>query len=296
MKGTFFFCWMLCSFLAGAQNATKPLTANVDDNTLLWEISGNGLLKPSYLYGTFHLLCKQDIHFSDACRKAISNSRKVYFELDIDDPETLFGGFKLLNMKAGKTLDSLLTANEYKRVSAYFKDSLKASLGIFKNMKPYFLIAMLYPKMMPCKSISGVEEGIMEIAKENKKEINGLETMAFQASVFDSISYEQQAKELLNMVDSMGTSRKYFSLMNKAYLQQDMAAIEKLVFDTGAGMQDNQDILLSSRNRDWVNKLQGIMKTASVFIAVGAGHLIGNEGLIQLLRNEGYQLKPINNQ
>lgn len=295
MKVMFFFCWMLCSFLAGAQNATKPLTANVDDNTLLWEISGNRLLKPSYLYGTFHLLCKQDIHFSDACRKAISNSSKVYFELDIDDPATLFGGFKLLNMKAGKTLDSLLTANEYKRVSAYFKDSLKASLGIFKNMKPYFLIAMLYPKMMPCKSISGVEDGIMAIAKENKKEINGLETMAFQASVFDSISYEQQAKELLNMIDSMGTSRKYFSLMNKAYLQQDMAAIEKLVFDTGAGMQDNQDILLSSRNRDWVNKLQGIMKTGSVFIAVGAGHLIGNEGLIQLLRNEGYQLKPINN-
>lgn len=295
MKQVIVFCFLLCSFISGAQNTSNLSETNSDDNTLLWEISGNGLAKPSYIFGTFHLLCKQDINFSNACRRAISNSHEVYFELDLDDPATLFGGFMLLNMKDGKQLDSLLTADEYKRVSQFFKDSLKASLGIFKNMKPYFLIAMLYPKMLPCESISGVEEGIMAIAKEDKKEIKGLETMAFQASVFDSIPYKMQAKELLNTIDSMDKSRKYFALMNKAYLQQDMSAIEKLVFDTEMGMKDNEDILLNKRNKDWVNKLKNIMKNNPVFIAVGTGHLIGNDGIIQLLKNEGYQLRPLKN-
>lgn len=295
MKYPFVFCLLFCAYVSSAQTASKGLITNRDDNTLLWEISGNGLAKPSYLLGTFHLLCKQDIHFTKACRQAIGNSSQIYFELDLDDPATLLGGLMLMNMKNGKKLEDLFTPEDYKRVSAYFKDSLKTPLGIFKNMKPYFLMAMLYPKMMPCQSVSGVEEGIMTIAKENNKEINGLETMAFQASIFDSIPYEQQANELRNTIDSMDKSRDYFALINKAYLQQDMTSIKELMFDTEFGMKDNQDILLDNRNRDWVNKLKVIMKKEPVFTAVGTGHLIGDNGLIQLLRNEGYKVRPIEN-
>lgn len=295
MKYPYIFCLLFCAYAAGAQTASKELITNTDDNTLLWEVSGNGLAKPSYILGTFHLLCKQDIHFSNACRQAISNSNQIYFELDLDDPATLFGGLMLMSMKDGKKLEDLFTPEAYKRVSAYFKDSLKTGMSMFKNMKPYFLMALLYPKMMPCQSVSGVEEALMAIAKENNKEINGLETMAFQASIFDSIPYEQQAKELLNTIDSMDKSRDYFALMNKAYLQQDMTTIKKIMFDTEFGMQDNQDILLDNRNKDWVKKLNVIMKKEPVFTAVGTGHLIGDNGLIQLLRNEGYKVRPLEN-
>lgn len=295
MKYPYILCLLFCAYTANAQTASKELIINADDNTLLWEISGKGLAKPSYLLGTFHLLCKQDIQFSNACRQAISNSSQIYFELDIDDPATLLGGLMLMNMKDGKKLEDLFNADDYKRVSVYFKDSLKTPVSLFKNIKPYFLMAMLYPKMMPCQSVSGVEEGVMAVAKENNKEINGLETMAFQASIFDSIPYEQQAKELLNTIDSMDKSKDYFALMNKAYLQQDMTAIKELMFDTEFGMQDNQDILLDNRNRDWVKKLNVIMKKEPVFTAVGTGHLIGDNGLIQLLRNEGYKVRPIKN-
>jgi len=278
-----------------AQTKSIELKTNADGNTLLWEITGNGLAKPSYLYGTFHLLCKQDIHFSDACRQAIKNSNKIYFELDIDNPATLLGGLMLMNMKDGKKLEDFIDTVEFDRVSDYFKDSLKTPLGIFKNMKPYFLIAMLYPKMMPCQTVSGVEEGIMAIAKKDNKEIDGLETMAFQASIFDSIPYEQQAKELLHTIDSMEKSRKYFALMNKTYLQQDLKSIKEMMLDTTFGMQENQDILLYNRNKVWVIKLNEIMKKEPVFTAVGSGHLVGQEGLIQLLRNEGYSVRPIEN-
>lgn len=289
MKPLFFIALL---FISENVIAQKP---GANNNTLLWQISGNGLSKPSFLYGTFHLLCKDDIHFSNACNQAISQTDEIYLELDIDDPQTILSGYKLMNMVGGKKLEDLFTPDAYKRVSAFFKDSLKTPLGLFKNMKPYFLLAMLFPKMMPCKTVSGVEEAIVSLGKKDNKEIKGLETMAFQASLFDSISYVQQADELLLSIDSMQKSKQYFEKMNNAYLKQDMNEIEKLVFDTQFGIEANQDILLDKRNLNWVKQLKEIMKKNTVFVAVGTAHLIGKNGLIELLRKEGYTVTGIKN-
>jgi len=293
-----FFSLLLMLFipsLCTAQAGPVKLKTNADDNTLLWEISGNGLSAPSYLFGTFHMLCKDDIKFSNPLIQALNNSTEIYLEMDMDDPATLFSGLMLMNMKQGKKLKDLYTADEYKRVSDYFKDSMQTSIGLFQTMKPYFLMAMVYPKMMPCKSISGIEEEIMKLAKEKDKEIKGLETMAFQASLFDSIPYETQAAELLNAIDSMANARIYFDSMIVSYKGQQMNEIERLLNSKEYGAVENQDILLDKRNKNWVAQLKLIMKKKSVFIAVGAGHLIGENGLIALFRKEGYKVRPIEN-
>ena len=290
--------FLITLFVAGfcnAQPGSANLKTNADDNTLLWEISGNGLAAPSYLFGTFHLLCKEDIRFSNSLKQAVANASEIYLEMDMDDPATLFGGLMLMNMKGNKKLKDLYAEDEYKRVVDYFKDSLQTSIGLFQNMKPYFLVAMLYPKMMPCKSISGVDDEIMKLAKENKKEIKGLETMAFQASIFDSIPYETQAKELLKAIDSMDRSRVYFDSMVVAYKNQRMNELEILLTNDEFGMEDNQDILLDNRNKNWVEQLKLIMKKEPVLTAVGTGHLIGKTGLIALLRKEGYTVRPLEN-
>ena len=166
---------------------------------------------------------------------------------------------------------------------------------MFQSMKPAFLEAMLYPKMMPCKTITGVEEELMKLAKENKKEILGLETMAFQASVFDSIPYDEQAMELLKSIDSIDVYKKYFDTMLYVYQSQQLKEIENLFSKTEFGMEENQDILLYNRNRNWIGQLKPIMKSKPVFVAVGAGHLVGEKGLIALLRKEGYIVRPIEN-
>jgi uncharacterized protein YbaP (TraB family) len=280
---------------SNAQPGAANLKTNADDNTLLWEVSGNGLTKPSYLFGTFHLLCRDDIRFSDALKQGVQNAAEVYLELDMDDPSTLLGGLMLMNMKGNRKLKDLYTEVEYKRVVDYFRDSLQAPLNLFQSMKPFFLVALLYPKMMPCPSVSSVEDEVMKLAKQNGKEIKGLETMAFQASVFDSIPYEEQAAELLRSIDSMVLSKKYFDSMITAYKEQRMGELESLMKNEEFGMESNQDILLDNRNRNWVGQLKTIMKQAAVFVAVGAGHLPGKTGLIALLRKEGYTLRPVEN-
>ena len=294
---TSFFCstFLLLLFSCKAQPVQVSLKANNDNNSLLWEVSGNGLKKNSYLFGTFHLLCKSDINFSSQLKTATGNADKIYMELDMDDPSVLMGGLLMMNMKDGKKLKDLYTEAEYNKLSNYFKDSLHIPVSFLQSTKPYFLVAMLYPKMMPCKTVSGVEEELMKLAKLQQKEIKGLETLEFQAAVFDSIPYSEQAKELLKSIDSMTVYKKYFDTMVNVYKSQQLEKIEKLFSQSEFGMEEHKDILLDDRNKNWVGQLKTIMQKESVFVAVGAGHLVGNKGLIALLKKEGYTVRPLLN-
>ncbi len=295
MKLVYFFGLLLSLGNVNAQTGKNLLKTDKTGNTLLWEISGNGLTAPSYLFGTFHLLCKDDINFSNTLKQAISNSAEIYLELDLDDPATLMGALTLMNMKDGKKLKDFYTEEQYKRIADFFKDSLKTPIGMFQRMKPEFLLALLYPKMMPCSVTSSVEESVTKLAKGAGKKVFGLETMAFQASVFDSIPYGKQAVELLNTIDSLERSKEQFNVMLSAYKDQRLDKIEDIMNNPEFSAEESQDVLLNNRNKNWVRQLKTIMKKNQVFTAVGAGHLIGKNGLIALLRAEGYKVRGLEN-
>ncbi len=288
---------LLCScFAACKAQSEHTLEIQKNNNTLLWQVSGNGLTRPSFLFGTFHLLCKEDIHFSDQLLQAIKSSNEIYMELDMDDPSTLLSGVLFMNMKDGKRLEDLYSTEEYQRVQKYFNDTLHTPMMLFQKAKPYFLVALLYPRMMNCSSPAGVEEELLKVAKENKKEIQGLESMQFQASVFDSIPYEWQAKELLKNIDSFSVYKKEFDDMVDLYKEQNLDAMQNMLLKSEFGSDKYEDLLLKNRNRNWVSQLKKIMKQESVFVAVGAGHLTGDDGLINLMRKEGYKVEPLLNQ
>jgi uncharacterized protein len=295
MKHLLFYSLSTILFLGCKAQSDQSFVKQKNDNTLLWEISGNGLKKPSFLFGTFHLLCKDDIHFSEQLKKAVKSVDEVYMELKLDDPSTMLSGMMYMNMKNGKTLESLYTPEEYKRLEAYFSDTLRMPMLLFQKAKPYFLVALLYPRMMNCSNPSGVEEELMKIAKEDKKEIKGLETMQFQASVFDSIPYGWQAKELLKNIDSFSVYKDEFDTMLDFYKNQQMDSLKTMVGKSEFGSDKYDDLLLKNRNKNWVKQLKEIMKNKSVFVAVGAGHLVGDAGLINLLKKAGYKLVPLEN-
>ena len=289
------YLFILIATVCSAQQNKPVFKVAGNSNSLLWRVSGKDLLQPSFLFGTFHLLCKDDIQFSDQLKTAIQYADDIYMELDMDDPATLINGMMYMNMKNDKVLKDLYTPDEYSRIERYFNDSLHTSLSMFQKAKPYFLVALLYPKMMKCKTFSGVEEEIMKLAKEDKKEIYGLETIQFQASVFDSIPYELQAKELIKNIDSLATYANQFDTMMMAYKNQQLNVLKKSMDESDIGMDKFEDLLLNRRNADWVLQLRTLMKKKSVFVAVGAGHLTGEKGLISLLKKEGYLVEPLQN-
>ncbi len=281
-------------FLSCKAQKAPILTKNNDGNTLLWEVSGNGLKVPTYLFGTFHMLCKSDIVFSSQLQQALAYSKQVYFEMDLDDPKNTLGAVFFMNMK-NSTLKDLYTVKEYQKVKSYFKDTLGMGLELLQKWKPSLLEAMLYPRMMPCKNASGVELELMDIAVKQKKEILGLETIEFQTSVFDSIPYQIQANALLKTIDSIAAYKVYFEKMVQVYKNQQIEKLQEIISDTTFSEGLNNDIMLKNRNQNWVIQLQKIMPLNNVFVAVGAAHLFGKDGLIKLFLSKGYTVTPLMN-
>jgi uncharacterized protein YbaP (TraB family) len=269
------------------------------DNTLLWKISGNGLEKPSYLFGTIHMLCADDAVLSDNMKKVISTCDEVYFEVDLDNLFEMFGAIGQMKMKGDTTLHDLLSEEDYNKVKDYFET--KGSMlpfSMLETYKPMLAASTLEQGSLPCDNTAMMEQVIMQEAKQYKKKIKGIETMAYQAGVLDSIPYKLQAQQLVSYIDSANKGAeedKQLKEMFKAYKNQDLKKLEELMVETDAAMASFTDILLYHRNRNWVNKLKTLLPGKSLLVAVGAGHLPGEKGLINLLRKEGYAVTPVEN-
>lgn len=266
------------------------------ENTLLWEISGNGLQKPSYLFGTMHLLCADDAKLSVNLKKAIREADRIYFEIDMDDMSQMIGALKYARMNDNTKLSDLLTKEEYARVKDYFeKNRSVLPFAMMERLKPYMLTSLIGENGMECDKTNGMEMIIMQEANKYDKEIKGLETAEFQAGLFDSIPYEKQAKELLNYIDSIDYHKNNTSDLVKVYREQDLQKMEDMTVKTEGGIGEYIDLLVYNRNRRWLEELKTILSEKPTLVAVGAGHLPGEAGMINLLRKAGYTVKPLKN-
>jgi uncharacterized protein YbaP (TraB family) len=283
---------LLCiSLLLSFNNCLAQSTKS--PNALLWQVSGKDCKEVSYLYGTFHLMCKEDVSISDSLKSIIKNCEEVYFEVDMDDPGV---PMKLMNgmlMKDSMSLNKILSAEDFTKVEKYFKDSLSTNIKPYLRYKPFFFSSLLATKFLNCKNKSGVEQEILKLTKQFKKQVSGLETVEFQASVFDMIPYEIQAKELLKSLDSMEKGKIDFQKMIYAYKSQNLSELQGMTEMEDFGFERAKELLLNQRNRNWVIRMKGILPAQSSLFAVGAGHLMGAEGLITLLQKEGYKVVPI---
>ncbi len=276
----------------------KTETTSNDENSLLWEISGNGLTTPSWLYGTIHLIGKEDFFLTDSTKAFIDRSELVTFEINMEEMTDITAQFGLLMkafMEGGKTLKDLLNEEDYKLVQDHFQE-IGLPLFMFERIKPMFLTVMASSDMSPTAMSSGemvsYEMEIMEIAQKDNKKMGGLESMEFQMSVFDSIPYEAQAQMLVESIKSSDEGDEEFAKMVKLYKAQDIAGMVEMM-SGDEGIAEYEDLLLNTRNMNWIPVMGEMMLAQPTFFAVGAGHLGGKNGVVALLRNEGYSVKPI---
>ena len=286
--------------------ATSPSVSEAE-KSLLWEISGKDLTKPSYLYGTIHMIPKQDFFLTEETKKAIAASQKVTFEInmkEMNNPMALIGVFMKAMMPNGTRLRDLLSADDYQLVKNRF-DSIGMPIAMLERVKPMFLSALtesdgaqfnpMDTSATDQKTVS-YEFEIMHIAEKQKKEFGGLETMEFQMGIFDSIPYKAQAEMLVNGIKSAAKGGEgEFSKMVQMYKAQDIEAMSKIMDsdkDT-EGLEQYESMLITTRNRNWIPLMAKSMKQKQTFFAVGAGHLGGKKGVINLLRKEGYTVKPL---
>lgn len=265
-------------------------------NTLLWKITGNHLLHPSYLFGTMHILCADDANISDGLKKVIENCNEIYFEIDMTDMMGMMNAMKYMRMNDDKKLSDLLSNEDYAKVKNYFESHASVlPFSMLEHFKPMLISGLIEEDDLPCKTTDGMELVIMKEAKSQNKKINGLESAAFQASLFDSIPYKDQATELVKYIDSSDDYKKMTDTLAEAYKAQDLNKIEELTIREDPATAGYMDLLLYGRNRKWITKMKALLPEKSFLFAVGAGHLPGGQGLINLLRKNGYTVTPVSN-
>lgn len=260
--------------------------------SLLWEISGNGLSTPSFLYGTMHLIDKKDFYIRPFIDSMLMQSEQVAFELKLDDMTALMKLQALMIMPEGKTLQSMMLPDEYEKLKKYLQDSLNTNIDLIQDQKPLYLMQLMAEEMIKGETESFELYFFMK-CMQNQKPISGLETVEEQMGVFDSVPYEEQLKWLMMEVNDPGLYDSIFVEMVEAYKKEDIEKLAKLMKESSPEFMMYEDIFLTNRNKNWIPKIEELIKTKTTFIAVGAGHLPGENGVIELLRKKGYTVKPV---
>ncbi len=262
------------------------------ESSLLWKISGNGLDKESYLFGTIHVICKSDFVMDERITSAFESTEELILELDMSDPQLQLK-MQQVSMNPGMiNIQAAMDESLATSLDEFLLKNYGAGLAQLGVLKPFVLSSMVMLKALPCVEVESYEAFYTTKATDTGIPVVGLETVEFQVGIFDKIPQDLQLQELGKMLAEEYTQSE-FQTMISAYLTEDIIALDKVMTSSGM-MADYRSILLDERNKTWIPKIEEAMKTKSIFVAVGAGHLGGEFGVIQLLREAGYTVEPIN--
>jgi uncharacterized protein YbaP (TraB family) len=248
----------------------------------------------SYLFGTLHLLEGGYVDTMPEVMSALHNSDAVVGELVLD---SVMNGDALQDLLDGPPLDSLLTKSQYHLVSEAVGKYSPAPILLLNHAEPVIIYSMImegmYANEHPENHTTGVPMDLFfqQEAQKNGKPVIGLENPGDQEQVLDSIPIPEQVEELLDLVQHPKTAMKE---MDKMLADYRVGKITEILDDPSFGSFSPEEMasLLYDRNKKWLGTLPAILDHRHAFIAVGAGHLVGDKGLIVGLRKLGYEVNP----
>lgn len=303
---SYFILIVLSLFIIGCktQKATvadeKPVsTWEPTTKSLLWKIDKKGH-KTSYVYGTIHLIAKDDYFLPYGTEAALDATDQIYYEINMDDMNDMGSLMGIMNkafMKDGMTLSDLLSPDEYKLVSEHFS-SMGLPMMFMDRIKPMFLSVLagddIQPGSIDMGDMVSYEFELDKLATARNMAKGGLETIDYQLDIFDKIPYADQAKMLLDAIQlSESSDVNPLDIYTDVYRSQDIKRMHDMTLEEESGMMEYADILLYDRNRNWISKIEQHSSEAPTFFAVGAGHLGGKDGVLALLKRAGFEVVPI---
>jgi uncharacterized protein len=265
---------------------------------LLWKISGNGLNKSSYLFGTHHLIDKELIPQFDSIMAVCGQSGAVVGEMDLKTPGMQKKMMQGAVMK-GKKMKDLVSASDYQLLDTEFKSVMGVGMSVLGSFKPMMLMSMhqlvLYLKSTGSKKQpTAVDDLFQKQARAAKKKVIGLETLETQMNIlFNNISLERQAEILLYEVREKEQMLTELKELNSVYISGDLEKMKELDVDDESMNPEERKMLVDDRNLNWIKQLPVLLKEQSCFVAVGCLHLVGDNGLINQLRLKGYTVEPV---
>lgn len=273
---------------------------------LLWKVSGNGLARPSYIMGTYHFAPASMIDKIPGMQQALEGCDVVFGEIDNEEMMSQDAQMKMgMAMVAppDSTLDKLFTPEQYAIVEDVFNKyfgGMGVTLSQMNMLKPSAISvqmqAMQAVKYFPNFNVNEqIDMGVQNRANEMGRPSEGLETIQEQIDLLFNAPLTEQAEGLLEACKKDDYFVVQSSALVEAYMAQDLDKIKDIIADPeiGGDNPEELDALIYDRNRNWVPKLMAIMPERACLVCVGAGHLVGDQGVLQLLRDEGYIVEPM---
>jgi len=287
-------CWV-CSFASASAQKEAPQDEKLE-KSLLWKVTGKGI-KPSYVFGTIHMIAADDFFWNKSMEKAFKKTKKIVMEMDMSQQMAMaVQMMQLAPMKGGEVLKDLVSEADYETIETYFTEEAKSpqakmTFGMAQSWQPMLLQSLLYMEMID-GPVKAYEMVLTAKAKEADMAFGGLETVADQMAVFNSIPYKTQAEGLLEMIQNLkkgDEGANEFAKMVVFYKDQDVDGMLESMQGELEEMGSQED-MLDNRNLKWIPQIIEISKKTPTFYAVGAGHLGGEKGVIRLLRKEGFKV------
>ena len=276
------FFFFVCNDIS-AQSKTSKL-----ENSLLWEVSGKGLQKSSYLYGTIHMICSKDYFLSEKAKNAFEKSDKLFLEINFTDPNEMS---QMQQLAMGKEpLSKKLTPEQLVKLDSILKRSTGMSVQQVDSFNLVTVLSLISMKSFGCTDLKFYEMEFSDAAKKRNVSITGLESVKAQFEILEN-AYSND--EMLALLEE-STPEETIELVD-AYKKENIEAMYAFSTDKRFTSEKTKKQILDNRNLNWVKQMPELLKQNGVFIAVGAAHLGGEYGVINLLRKEGYTVKPVMN-
>lgn len=254
------------------------------ENSLLWEVSGNGLSKPSYVYGTIHGICPNDYFLGEKTKNAFQKSDQLILEINLSDP------IEMAEMQkasiASEPLSTKLSAEQLSKLDAVLQKNTGYKVKQFDNFTLATVMGFIAIKTFDCEILKSYESDFIDLAKKENKSIGGFETVKTQTSMLTNAYTDSELIETLGDFNKAETRKMVDDYKAENLMNLDNAN-EKVMSDNA------KKIIIDDRNKDWAKRMPDMMKKESLFVAVGVGHLPGESGVINLLRKAGYKVKPV---
>lgn len=273
---------------------------------LLWKISGNGQEKPSYILGTHHLAPLSIKDSIAGLPQAVEGTQQVYGEVvmsDMASPEFAQSMQQMMTISGDTTLQMLFTPEQYELVGKAVKENLMADVAMFGKYKPAVLTQQL-TLILCMKNLGGfnpqeqLDTYFQQQAMQSGKKVGGLESLQSQMDIlFKDPTLQRQANLLYCLVSDIDKVMDQTKRLNNAYMTQNLDEVLKLTEERDGTSCDplpgEMEALLDNRNKAWIEKMPAIMEEAPTFFVVGAGHLPGTNGVLNLLKEKGYTVEPM---
>lgn len=257
--------------------------------TFLWKAEDPSSSLMSFVFGTMHVQDQRVFENLDRVQACIWDCDVFATEFNLDEANFLSLAMNV-SLPENQRLTDLIPPKKYVKVRQILLKSFQVDLDQFQQYKPIFVSNIIQQQVFSADMPSSLDEYLFKFAKEQGKILKGIETFREQVEVINQVPLEIQLKNLLDIARNPSTYRKSLRRMAERYERGDLHQIHQAARKSIGSLRK---IMLINRNEIMAERMGEMAKENSCFFAIGAGHLLGQKGVLRLLKLQGFKLKPI---